>query len=130
MENLKKLDKMIVVFLSVDDISPDLLYEVEFSLKGFQTAWKNRKPKIYTTQLEAVDPKYLQAGYDIKIISEGKVVLFSSLLEGNFYRDIKITHNWRKMLLSGVFDISCNWEHQSNGDLYLEGEDCYYLDKV
>ena len=40
MENLKKLDKMIVVFLSVDDISPDLLYEVEFSLKGFQTAWK------------------------------------------------------------------------------------------
>ena len=42
MENLKKLDKMIVVFLSVDDISPDLLYEVEFSLKGFQTAWKER----------------------------------------------------------------------------------------
>lgn len=131
-KNEHKLDKMIVVFLSVDDISPDLLNEVEFSLKGFMTAWKERRAKIYTTQIHAISERYLQAGYDIKIISEGKVILISDLLEGKnseVNRDIRITQNWEKMLLSGCFNINTEWDRQDDGKYYFENENNYYLDK-
>ena len=127
MENLK-LDKLIVVFLSVDDISRDLLEQVAFSVKGFQTKFKNREPIIYTTQTRAISSRYMEAGYDIKVISEGKEILFSRLLgydengAKSFGREIRPAQNWEKMLYSGCFDIPHSWEYQDNGHFLTEEE--------
>lgn len=106
-------NKMIVVCLTQNDMAwilsngIDYKYEtVAYTWKSFCKAINKKMTHIYTTVLDAVDSNFYNSGYDIKVISQGKSILFSKLLnepkEGD--RELRLGHNWHKMLLNGEWN--------------------------
>lgn len=106
-------NKLITVYIGYDDIPTAILPLLTFTVTEFNQKIKHNVPQIHTTLTSAVSAYYYDYkddGWDIKVVHNGKHILFSELLgdvEGNrsFGRAIRITQNWEKMLYSGCFDI-------------------------
>lgn len=102
-----KLDKMIKVYLTHEDMTLDELNMAKITYKDLQVALHSNEEFIITTQLEAVKADNMLKGYEIMIISQGKSILLSESFEQRAMRD---TQNWYKMLLSGVFPIEVEFK--------------------
>ena len=103
--------KLITIYLTMSDIPDKVLANTTYSLKDFQKAIKKEKTDIHTTQTKAISAYYYDKGYDIKVVSENKTILFSELLKDEENRQVRPTQNWEKMVLSGCFNIKSDWEH-------------------
>lgn len=107
-KNTQGLIKNILKDIGVEDYS---LIEYDNNFKSLQDALRSKEPCIITTLTCEVSPLTMEMGYDIYVVSNGDFVLFSELLDykddgiGSFCREIRITQNWEKMLLSGCFNI-------------------------
>ena len=109
--------KLITVFLTNDDLygfidSQEEMPKIAYTWEAFQTELALESEEIYTTLLDAVDSTFYEQGYDIKVISEGKYILFSDLLRIGFNgREIRTAHNWQKMLKNDTFSpaVRANW---------------------
>lgn len=85
-----------------------LISTITFTYRQFLKDIKNKKSIINTTILEAIDSKYYQMGYDIQIFDKNKSIKFSDILNGEHTtREIRLSHDWRKLLLNGEFS---NWK--------------------
>ena len=113
------LDKIIYVFLTQDALLYTFndydIFKTKFTISEFDKAIKNKEKIIYTTQLEAINSKYFEMGYDLVLIEDNKSIKFSDIIKDKncaltFGREIRLAHNWRKMFRSGCFDIKYNWE--------------------
>lgn len=112
------LDKIIYIFLTRDAMIYSFnnynIVKTKFTIAEFDKAIKNKEKIIYTTQLEAINSKYFEMGYDIILIEDNKSIKFSDIIKDKncaltFGREIRLTHDWRKMFRSGCFDIKYNW---------------------
>jgi hypothetical protein len=109
------MNKKITVYLTMEDIPVDLRDDVCYTVKDFDLAIKNKQDFIYTTQTKAISSYYYQDGYEIEVVSEGDRVTASRLLgyddngSLSFGREIRLSHNWEKMLRSGCFNIKYDW---------------------
>lgn len=109
--------KSITVFLTNDDLygfidSQEDMPKIAYTWKAFQAELALESEEIYTTLLDAVDSSYYEKGYDIIVVSEGKYIKFSELLHTGFEgREIRLVHNWQKMLKNDIFAsaIKANW---------------------
>lgn len=111
------LDKIIYIFLTRDAMIYSFnnynIVKTKFTIAEFDKAIKNKEKIIYTTQLEAINSKYFEMGYDIILIEDNKSIKFSDIIKDKncaltFGREIRLTHDWRKMFRSGCFDIKYN----------------------
>lgn len=112
------LDKIIYVFLTQDALFYTFddydIFKTKFTISEFDIAIKNKEKIIYTTQLEAISSTYFEMGYDIILLDDNKSIKFSDIIKDkncalSFGREIRISHNWRKMFRSGCFDIKYDW---------------------
>ena len=109
--------KSITVFLTNDDLygfidSQEDMPKIAYTWEAFQAELALESEEIYTTLLDAVDSYYYEKGYDIIVVSEGKYIKFSELLRTGFEgREIRLAHNWQKMLKNDIFApaIRANW---------------------
>ena len=114
------MNKKITVYLTMEDIPVDLREEVCYTVKDLDLALKNKQDFIYTTQTNAINSSYYLDGYEIEVISEGEHITASRLLgyDDNgalsFGREIRIGHNWEKMLYSGCFNIKSDWRRDND----------------
>ena len=105
------LDKLIKIYLTDEDIPVN--EKVVYTLKDYILAFNRRDTIINTTILEPLQDNAMFEGYDIEVISEGKHIKFSDMLNGNtnncFGRDLKLCHDFHKLLVAGGFDIKVEW---------------------
>ena len=94
--------KKINVYLTEKDIKnkKDLIVTYKELMKNIGV-----RDEINTTILEGIDSDYYKNGYDIEVFSEGKSIKFSDVLNGKHTeREIRLSHNWLKLVLNGEFD--------------------------
>lgn len=108
--------KMIIVYLDTESLFKAVSEEynddehywyMAVTYKEFLTAIKNEEKRIATPMLEAIDSKYYELGYDIKVCSNNKVMRFSDVInKNNKYtdREIRFEHDWRRLVLNGEFN--------------------------
>ena len=101
-----KLDKVIKVYLTTEDMTLDDLNKAKFSYKDLKDALIKKEEFIVTTQLECVSVLTMLQGYEILIVSDGNTIALSECYKNKLMRS---TQNWRKMLLSGVFPIKVDF---------------------
>lgn len=108
---MDEIKKVIFVCITQKDmqyfLSQGIDYRYErvcYSWESFCQAINKKIEHIYTTVLDAVHPEFYLNGYDIIVISQGRHIKFSELLENQDpkrNRDLRLGHNWHKMLLNG-----------------------------
>lgn len=70
---------------------------------------------LITTPLTyAIDNYYVMQGYKLIVKSEGKELNINRMLLGYDIgpndKELRLSHNVEKLILSGVYDIETNWE--------------------
>ena len=83
-------------------------------LKDFQLALSREEPLIVTPLTYAIDNLYVLQGYKLIVESEGKQLNINRMLLGYDIgpndKELRLTHNVERLILSGVYDIETNWD--------------------
>lgn len=82
------------------------------SLKDFKEAIARGDKTIITPLTYALDMFYVLKGYRVIVESNGKRRCINDMLLGDIgpnEKELRISHNIEKMILSGVYDIETDW---------------------
>ena len=76
-------------------------------------ALRTKDPFIVTPLTCAIDNGLTLDGYRVEIYSEGKILCLNDMLLGKSLnendKELRISHNAEKLILSGVYDIETRW---------------------
>lgn len=84
------------------------------SYKDLMLALTHKDKFIVTPLTWAIDNGLTLDGYRVEIYSEGKMLCLNDMLLGKGLnendKELRITHNAEKLILSGVYDIETSWQ--------------------
>jgi hypothetical protein len=108
------LNKTIFVILDSDygvfDLFPESTRSIEVACySDLCRAIDDREKMIITPITHCISSFIMGLGYEIIVVSNGRSIKFSELLNGNpeksFGKEIRAAQNWEKMLYAGCFDL-------------------------
>jgi len=84
------------------------------SYKDLILALRTKTPFIITPLTCAIDNGLTLDGYRVEIYSKGKMLCLNDMLLGRGLdendKELRISHNAEKLILSGVYDIETRWQ--------------------
>lgn len=102
------MSRIIKIYLT-DEIPEDDLKICCFTIQSLKEALLKKQKYIVTTQTHAISSSlYDENDGDIIVINGKEQLSFRKVLAGEYdkyIREIRIAHNWEKMLYSGIFYI-------------------------